>query len=220
VRPLRDMVGFTSSDPIIRVEGVLNGTSEFIARKIQEQRIINPDVHVNMMTILEMAETAGLMERGTTDDLDGSDSSRKIRIVAAIMGIKDLQVTISPSVLALQRAIESGTVTNSVIVGSQIVRLVINEEGKASLASVDIKKQIVAERPEMIPEMIPEIIPANSLEVTQLCSINATKQTAKQKCNHVMSFGGHGAGGRVTALAMMSDVSQTDASLYQQLFSW
>lgn len=68
-------------EPIKSIEGILNGTSNYILTKMLEEDL-------PYETVLKEAQDLGYAEKDPTDDVEGFDSARKIAILASLISQK------------------------------------------------------------------------------------------------------------------------------------
>lgn len=163
-------------NPVVRVDGILNGTSNFILTRMLEDGL-------DYAPALEEARELGYAEADPTNDVDGWDAGAKLVILAnAVLGLD----------LSLEKVEREGI---REITGAA-VRLA-KEEGYAIrlIASVDRKTGVASVRPRLVPE-------ASSLNVGGV--LNVLRYETAHGGRFTIS--GRGAGGPETATAVLSDV--------------
>ncbi|MDR0986357.1 MAG: homoserine dehydrogenase [Ruminococcus sp.] len=74
IRTLGDSL---SANVIYKIQGILNGTTNFILTKMLEEQMTFSDA-------LKLAQDLGYAEKDPTDDISGADSARKICILASL----------------------------------------------------------------------------------------------------------------------------------------
>ncbi len=72
-------------DRIISVEGILNGTTNYILTKMEEKG-------ESLDSALKTAQSLGIAEPDPTFDLDGWDTAMKLLIIAKMLGIKNISL--------------------------------------------------------------------------------------------------------------------------------
>ena len=168
------------SNKIIRIAGILNGTTNFILSKMSEE-------NMSLQTALEISQKNGYAEANPNADLAGIDSARKICILAGI---------------AFGRFIPFDKIT--VIEGITNVRA--DDFELAKKAGYTIKLLAVA---EMIGEnakilVAPHLVKKGSLLSAVNEVFNAISVTGSTVGEVV--FYGQGAGSKPTASAVVTDV--------------
>lgn len=85
---IRPMINDLAANEIVEVNGILNGTTNFILTKMKNEGL-------EYSSVLSEAQRLGYAEANPSADVDGIDAARKIAILAAIAGGK----LASPSVI-------------------------------------------------------------------------------------------------------------------------
>ncbi|MEK4712467.1 MULTISPECIES: homoserine dehydrogenase [Sporosarcina] len=74
---IRTVTNLLPTDRVLRIRGILNGTSNFILTKMREEGI-------PFKAALHEAQTLGYAEADPTDDISGKDAFRKLMILSAL----------------------------------------------------------------------------------------------------------------------------------------
>lgn len=174
--PLMNLKDFClRGDRVTRIEGVLNGTCNYILNRMGDEGLAFDQA-------LREAQTLGYAEADPTADVGGHDAAAKVVILAnhyfdSGLTLADVDVRGIAEVTgdAVQLALKQG----------YVVRLVatVDREGNAAVA------------PRLIPASSPLNVPG-TLNVVRLHAENAGP----------ISVSGHGAGGKETAAAVLSDL--------------
>jgi homoserine dehydrogenase len=103
VAPLK---GLASSDRVLSIEAILNGTANYCLHRMEEDRL-------ELTEVLEEAEQLGFTEPDPASDLDGRDAAAKLAILASLafgrtVGIEDVVTSgiegVTPADLITARA--------------------------------------------------------------------------------------------------------------------
>ncbi len=78
---IRPMINDLAANEILKVDGILNGTTNFILTKMKNEGL-------NFADVLAEAQRLGYAEANPSADVDGVDAARKIAILGAIAGGK------------------------------------------------------------------------------------------------------------------------------------
>ncbi len=78
---IRPMINDLAANEIVRVDGILNGTTNFILTKMKNEGL-------DFSEVLSEAQRLGYAEANPSADVDGIDAARKIAILGAIAGGK------------------------------------------------------------------------------------------------------------------------------------
>jgi homoserine dehydrogenase len=81
--PILEQLRLRDRAPVVRVRGVLNGTSNFVLERLARG--------VALREALEDARTRGYAERDATRDLDGRDAAEKLVCIAQHLGWRELR---------------------------------------------------------------------------------------------------------------------------------
>jgi homoserine dehydrogenase len=181
VRPLRESI---VGDSVMRVMGIVNGTTNYILTKMDEEGATYEDV-------LQEAQRLGYAEADPTADVAGHDAAAKIAILASLAF--HTQVTIDDvDTEGISR------VTKRDIEIAQAIDHVIKLLAIAEVRDDDAGKQWVSAR--VHPTLIPRHHPLASVRN----AFNAVFVEAKSAGE--LMFYGRGAGGAPTASAILGDL--------------
>lgn len=163
-------------NPVTRVDGILNGTSNYILTRMAEEGLSFDDA-------LQEAQELGYAEADPTYDVDGHDAAAKLCILAnAVMGAR---VTFEDVKREGIRAISAAAIRLAAKEGYAI-RLIASVDGGTTRASVT-----------------PRLVPVGSaLDVRG--TLNVVRFTTAHAGAFTIS--GKGAGGKETATAVLSDL--------------
>ena len=75
---LRPLVNYFTSNNVLSVLGILNGTTNFILTKMEEE-------NVSFEEALKLAQSLGYAEKDPSDDINGTDCVRKISIICSLI---------------------------------------------------------------------------------------------------------------------------------------
>lgn len=174
--PLLNLKDFClRGDRVTRIEGILNGTCNYILNRMGDEGLA-------FKQALQEAQTLGYAEADPTADVGGHDAAAKVVILAnhffdAGLTLADVQLTGIEAVTgeSVQLALKQG----------YVVRLVatVDRDGAATVA------------PRLVPIASPLNVPG-TLNVVRLHAENAGP----------LAVSGHGAGGKETAAAVLSDL--------------
>lgn len=163
-------------NPVLRVDGILNGTSNYILTRMAEEGL-------GFDAALKEAQELGYAEADPTYDVQGHDAAAKLCILAnAVLGVpvkfEDVR----------REGIQS--------ISAAAIRLA-EKEGYAIrlIASVDAAMRSASVAPRLVPH-------TSTLNVRG--TLNVVRFTTKHAGAFTIS--GKGAGGRETATAVLSDV--------------
>jgi homoserine dehydrogenase len=168
-----------AGDELFKIRGILNGTCNYILSQIESQG-------VSFAAALREAQKLGFAEADPTEDIDGLDARAKLSILARVA----LHCTVAvESILARSiRAIDSIDFEYASQLGRTIRQISWAElKGDHLLAAVQ-------------PALVELLSPLARVEGSQ----NLVMATGKYGGETV--FGGHGAGGHPTAVAVVSDI--------------
>ena len=168
-----------AGDSLLRIRGVLNGTCNYILNRIEH-------FPVNFADALAEAQNAGFAEADPTDDVDGFDARAKLVILARVA----LHAEVAPDQVECEtiRRVERVDFNYARDLGCTIRQISRAEmHGDTVLASVH-------------PALVPLSSPLGQVAGSQ----NVVVSTGKYGGDTV--FGGFGAGGDATAVAVVSDI--------------
>jgi homoserine dehydrogenase len=170
-----------AGDRIFRIRGILNGTCNYILTRMEEARIA-------FDSALAEAQCAGFAEADPTDDIDGLDAGAKLAILARVGLQADatLEQVICRSIREI-KAIDFDYARELGCTIRQISTAILRDE-KIYLA------------------VEPSLVPLDSVLAKVVGSQNLVVSSGKFGGDTV--FGGCGAGGDPTAVAVVSDLLQ------------
>ena len=178
VRALREGI---SSDRLVRIQGILNGTCNYILTQMEQE-------HVSFSEALNDAQRLGFAEADPTEDVDGLDAQAKLAILISV---------------GLGRRVEVEDIPVSAITPIETVdfayarRLgcVIRQIAHAELV-VDSERTRAFVQPALVPE------------ASSLGRVGGTKNivVVDGEFGGETAFSGYGAGGEPTAVAVVSDL--------------
>ena len=185
IRPLRESL---AGDRIIRVLGIVNGTTNFILTRMTESGQSFTDA-------LAEAQTLGYAERDPTADVEGHDAAAKASIIAS---------------LAFGVRVVSGDVYREGITG--VTADDIRMAGRLGYV-VKLLAVIDAVGGEVAVRVHPTMVPVSHPLAAVRESFNAV--FVEGAAAGELMFYGRGAGGRPTASAALGDVIDAAANLRQ-----
>jgi homoserine dehydrogenase len=178
---LRALETHFGGEDVQRIDGILNGTTNYILTKIQEQGL-SPD------EALESARRSGFAEADPSSDLSGDDARYKLVIlIAHAFG------TVVRPLDILRHGIE-GLLEEDLAFGRSrgwCLRLI---------ASAHVSRK------GLVAHVLPTFVPANDVFALVRNEYNAVRIEGAHSGTHVLQ--GKGAGKLPTGLAVLSDVQQ------------
>jgi homoserine dehydrogenase len=167
-----------AGDQILKLEGILNGTCNFILSKMEKGAEFAP--------VVAEAQAAGYAERDPTEDVDGFDARAKLVILTRIGILAD----VAPNEISC-RSIRNLTATDFAYAND--LRCTIRQIARAEVR----EGQLLA---SVGPMLVSQSSPLAWSKGTENMVI-ATGRYGGQTI-----FSGHGAGGHPTAVAVVSDI--------------
>jgi homoserine dehydrogenase len=173
-----------AGDRLAEIRGILNGTCNYILSRIEQAGASFADA-------LAEAQQAGFAEADPTADLDGHDAAAKLAILARV----GLKLAVSPKQVLRQsiRSVAAIDFEHAHDLGCTIRQL--------STAKLADRGAYVAVQPALVPQSSPFAKVSGSQNLV----------VSTGKLGGETSFGGHGAGGDPTAVAVVSDLLQAAA---------
>ena len=168
-------------DRLVQVRGILNGTCNYILSRIEQAGRSFADA-------LAEAQQAGFAEADPTDDVDGHDAAAKLAILARV----GLKVDV-----ATERVMRC-SIRNIAAIDFEYAR-----ELGCTIRQISTAK-LQDGAPYLVVE--PSLVAMNSPLASVLGSQNLVVSTGE--FGGETTFGGHGAGGYPTAVAVVSDLLQ------------
>lgn len=170
-----------SGEEVVCIEGILNGTTNYILTKAQEENL-------SLAEALRYAQAAGFAEADPSSDLSGDDARYKLVILIA----HAFGTIVQPREL-LRHGIE-GLYKEDLEFGEQ------NGWTLRSVATARCSKQ------GLVAHVLPTFVPTNDAFAFVRNEYNAVRMEGKRSGTHVLQ--GKGAGKLPTGLAVLSDVQQ------------
>lgn len=185
IRPLRESL---RGEPITRVMGILNGTTNFILTKMSEQG-------ADYGEALAEAQELGFAERDPTADVEGFDAGAKAAIIASI---------------AFGAKVVAGDVYHEGISGITAADIAV-----AQRLGYVVKLLGIAERDPATGEIAVRVHPAMVPVAHPLASVRESFNAVFVEGDAVgqLMFYGRGAGGFPTASAVLGDVIDAAVNL-------
>jgi homoserine dehydrogenase len=167
-----------AGDCVTRIEGILNGTCNFILSKMEEG--------AEFMEVLREAQALGYAEADPTEDVDGFDARAKLVILSRLA----LHADLDPQEIPCRSIREVGAVDFAY---ARELGCTIRQIARAELRNGDVLASV---GPMLVPKASP------------LAWSRGTENTVLVggRYGGDVVFSGHGAGGHPTAVAVVSDV--------------
>ena len=167
-----------AGDYVTRIEGILNGTCNFILSKMEEG--------AEFAEVLEEAQTLGYAEADPTEDVDGFDARAKLVILSRLA----LRADLDPEEIPCRSIREVGAIDFAY---ARELGCTIRQIARAELRDGDVLASV---GPMLVPKASP------------LAWSRGTENTVLVggRYGGDVVFSGHGAGGHPTAVAVVSDV--------------
>ena len=190
-----------AGDELFKIRGILNGTCNYILSQMESNG-------VTFATALRDAQKLGFAEADPTEDIDGLDARAKLAILARV----GLHCNVSPDSIAAQSisAIEAIDFEYANQLGCTIRQISWAELQTELPAELDTKlqaepqKQAGADGGRLLAAVQPALVTLSSPLARVEGSQNLVVATGIYGGETV--FGGHGAGGHPTAVAVVSDI--------------
>ncbi len=176
-----------AGDRIVQIRGILNGTCNYILSRIEQGGITFSEA-------LREAQNAGFAEADPSFDLDGQDAAAKLAILARV----GLKVGIEPEKVTCR------TIRN--------VSTIDFEYARDLGCTIRQISTVVMNQGEVHIGVEPSLVNKGSLLAKATGSQNLIVSTGRYGGETM--FGGQGAGGDPTAVAVLSDLMQ--AALYRR----
>jgi homoserine dehydrogenase len=168
-------------DRLIQVRGILNGTCNYILSRIEQ-------CGISFKEALAEAQQEGFAEADPTDDVDGQDAAAKLAILVRV----GLKIDVSPA------QVIRCSVRDIAAIDFDYARDLGCTIRQISTAKLQDGKAYLAVEPSLVPAVSPlaGVVGSQNLVVS-------TGEFGGET-----TFGGHGAGGNPTAVAVVSDLLQ------------
>jgi homoserine dehydrogenase len=185
IRPLRESL---AGEQILRVMGIVNGTTNFILTRMEEKGDDYDDV-------LREAQELGLAERDPTADVDGHDAAAKAAILAVLaFGLDVVDADVYREGIG---AVSAADVAYAKQLGYSVKLLAIAE--------------LVDGGPEVSVRVHPAMVPHTHPLASVRGAFNAV--FVEGAVSGELMFYGRGAGGGPTATAMLGDLVDASRNL-------
>jgi len=168
-------------DRLVQVRGILNGTCNYILTRIEQDRI-------SFSEALAEAQQAGFAEADPTDDIDGHDAAAKLAILARV----GLKIDVQPEQVLCR------SIRNIAAIDFDYARelgCTIRQIATATLHQGQVHLHVQ-----------PSLVSATSPFAAAVGSQNIVVSSGE--FGGETTFGGQGAGGYPTAVAVVSDLLQ------------
>jgi homoserine dehydrogenase len=170
-----------AGDRIVQIRGILNGTCNYILTRIEQAGVSFDDA-------LREAQEAGFAEADSTDDIDGQDAAAKLAILARV----GLKIEVSPQQVVRRsiRSLKPFDFEYAHELGCT-VRQISTAKLKDGQAYLAVEPSLVSN-----DSSLARVVGSQNLVVSS------------GEFGGDTTFGGHGAGGDPTAVAVVSDLLQ------------
>jgi homoserine dehydrogenase len=185
IRPLRESL---AGEQIVRVMGIVNGTTNYILTRMEEKGDDYDDV-------LREAQELGLAERDPTADVDGHDAAAKAAILAALAFGLDI--------------------VDADVYREGIGAVSAADVAYAKQLGYSVKLLAIAELVDGGPEVSVRVHPAMVPQAHPLASVRGAFNAVfvEGAVSGELMFYGRGAGGGPTATAMLGDLVDASRNL-------
>jgi homoserine dehydrogenase len=184
-----------AGDELFKIRGILNGTCNYILSQMESKGVAFADA-------LREAQKLGFAEADPTEDIDGLDARAKLTILARV----GLHCNVDPETITVQSIsrIEAIDFEYASQLGCTIRQIAGAEISSAGLKTGAEAEQAHAERSSLLAAVGPALVALSSPLARVEGSQNLVVTTGTYGGETV--FGGHGAGGHPTAVAVVSDI--------------
>jgi homoserine dehydrogenase len=178
-----------AGDRITRIEGILNGTCNFILSKMEDG--------AEFADVLKEAQALGYAEANPTEDVDGFDARAKLVILSRLALRADLDAEQIPC-----RSIREVAAIDFEY--ARELGCTIRQISRAELHSADEGRDTGAQDGDVLASVGPMLVP----KASPLARSRGTENMvlAGGQYGGDVVFSGHGAGGGPTAVAVVSDL--------------
>ena len=185
IRPLRESL---AGEQIVRVMGIVNGTTNYILTRMEEEGASYDDV-------LREAQELGMAERDPTADVEGHDAAAKAAILAALAFGSD--------------------VVDADVHREGISAISVADVAYASRLGYSVKLLAIAELIEGGPEISVRVHPTMVPKTHPLASVRGAFNAVfvEGAVSGELMLYGRGAGGGPTASAMLGDLVDASRNL-------
>jgi homoserine dehydrogenase len=168
-----------AGDELLKIRGILNGTCNYILSQIESK-------HVPFATALREAQKLGFAEANPTDDVDGLDARAKLTILARV---------------ALHCNVAASSIVARTISAIDAIDFEYANQLGCTIRQIS---QAELKGDQLFAAVQPALVQLNSPLARVEGSQNLVMSTGVYGGETV--FGGHGAGGHPTAVAVVSDI--------------
>lgn len=184
-----------AGDELFKICGILNGTCNYILSQIESNGI-------PFATALREAQKLGFAEADPTEDIDGLDARAKLAILARV----GLHCNVRPESIAARSisAIDAVDFEYANQLGCTIRQISLAELKTESSTELSTKPNTKPKGEELFAAVQPALVELSSPLARVEGSQNLVMATGTYGGQTV--FGGHGAGGHPTAVAVVSDI--------------
>lgn len=178
-----------AGDQITRIEGILNGTCNFILSKMETGE--------EFADVLKEAQALGYAEANPSEDVDGFDARAKLVILSRLA----LRVDIDPEQIPCRSITEVKAIDFEY---ARELGCTIRQISRAEIHATDQGRGAGFGGGEVVASVGPMLVPKKS----PLAWSRGTENTvmASGQFGGDVVFSGHGAGGQPTAVAVVSDL--------------
>ena len=184
-----------AGDELYKIRGILNGTCNYILSQIESKG-------VPFAVALREAQKLGFAEADPTEDIDGLDARAKLTILARI-GLH-CNVKAESIVARSIAAVDAVDFEYAKQLGCTIRQISWAELKVESIEKSDAKSKQKSKDDNLFAAVQPALVELSSPLARVEGSQNLVMATGKYGGETV--FGGHGAGGHPTAVAVVSDI--------------
>ena len=179
---LRGLQEGLAGDRLVRILGILNGTCNYILTRMESARVPFADA-------LKEAQELGFAEDDPSGDVDGTDAQAKLAILSAV-GLRRV-------IPARDIPLRSITPIEPIdFVYARRLECTIRQVSRAELGTLDGGRVLASVQPTLVPLSSP------------LARIEGSQNVVvvEGEFGGETAFSGYGAGGKPTAVAVMSDL--------------
>jgi homoserine dehydrogenase len=184
-----------AGDELLKICGILNGTCNYILSQMESKGVAFADA-------LREAQKLGFAEADPTEDIDGLDARAKLTILARV----GLHCNVEPETITVQSIsrIEAIDFEYASQLGCTIRQISWAEISPVEMTSQARAAQKQTEDSSLLAAVGPALVALSSPLARVEGSQNLVVTTGTYGGETV--FGGHGAGGHPTAVAVVSDI--------------
>ena len=182
-----------AGDQVTRIEGILNGTCNFILSKMEEG--------AEFADVLKEAQSNGYAEADPTEDVDGYDARAKLVILSRLA----LRADIDPEEIPCRSIREVSAIDFAY---ARELDCTIRQIARAELRGQGVPAPGVSVPSVLASDVLASVGPMLVPKASPLAWSRGTENTVLVggRYGGDVVFSGHGAGGHPTAVAVVSDV--------------